>query len=230
MQGLPGVSPRDPPSRNDWRDLQREVVSEIDRLVQESRAAGLARAGALFSGVTRILEAGEAGIAARRQGRAALRPAARMGYHVTLPEDLFDAATCLHAIEGAAQRVLRGCARAAAELEVHDAAIYVTDPEGRLVFFNTAAAALWGWSPPLGEQRWCGSWRLIRPDGTTLPHADSAMAVSLRERRELRRLWAFAERPDGSRVPFAPYPTPLRSPMGQLHGGVNTLVDISDLP
>jgi PAS domain S-box-containing protein len=39
---------------------------------------------------------------------------------------------------------------------------------------------------------------------------------------------AIAERPDGTRVPFIPYPTPLFDATGRLIGGVNTLVDISE--
>jgi PAS domain S-box-containing protein len=39
---------------------------------------------------------------------------------------------------------------------------------------------------------------------------------------------AVAERPDGTRVPFIPYPTPLFDASGTLIGGVNVLVDITD--
>jgi signal transduction histidine kinase/ActR/RegA family two-component response regulator len=39
---------------------------------------------------------------------------------------------------------------------------------------------------------------------------------------------AIAERPDGTRVPFLPYPTPLRDASGALVGAVNMLVDISE--
>jgi PAS domain-containing protein len=37
------------------------------------------------------------------------------------------------------------------------AAVYTTDAEGRLTYYNTAAAALWGWFPPLGRQLWSGA-------------------------------------------------------------------------
>ena len=39
---------------------------------------------------------------------------------------------------------------------------------------------------------------------------------------------AIAERPDGTRVPFIPYPTPLFDSTGALIGAVTTLVDITD--
>ena len=53
------------------------------------------------------------------------------------------------------------------------------------------------------------------------------MAVALREKRPIRGVEAIAERPDGSRVPFIPYPTPLFDAEGRLTGGLNMLVDIS---
>jgi PAS domain S-box-containing protein len=54
------------------------------------------------------------------------------------------------------------------------------------------------------------------------------MAMALRERRPIVGMEAVAERPDGSRVPFMPYPTPLYDELGQLIGAVNMLVDVSD--
>ena len=44
----------------------------------------------------------------------------------------------------------------------------------------------------------------------------------------MRGMEAACERPDGTRVPFIPYPTPLHDENGQLIGAVNMLVDISE--
>jgi two-component sensor histidine kinase len=44
----------------------------------------------------------------------------------------------------------------------------------------------------------------------------------------VRGMEAAAERPDGTRVPFIPYPTPLHDESGKLIGAVNMLVDITD--
>jgi two-component system CheB/CheR fusion protein len=54
------------------------------------------------------------------------------------------------------------------------------------------------------------------------------MAVALKEDRAIRGAEAIAERPDGTRVPFIPYPTPLHDGSGKLIGAVNMLVDISE--
>lgn len=113
-------------------------------------------------------------------------------------------------------------------LEALPVALYLTDRAGCLTFYNRAAAGLWGWHPDLGSTRWCGSWRLFWPDGTPLPHDQCPMAVAIQQNRQVRGAEALAERPDGTRVPFAPYPTPLRDADGELLGGVNLLVDIRE--
>jgi two-component sensor histidine kinase len=59
-------------------------------------------------------------------------------------------------------------------------------------------------------------------------HDECPMAVALKERRPIRGAEALAERPDGTRVPFIPYPTPLYDGSGALVGAVNMLVDISE--
>lgn len=110
-----------------------------------------------------------------------------------------------------------------------DVAVYTTDAAGSVTFYNEAAASLWGWRPPLGDQRWCGSWRIYYPDGRLMPHDQCPMAICLKEARPVRNAWAYAERPDGTRVPFAPFPTPLRDAGGQMTGAVNVLVDLSGL-
>ncbi|HKT27202.1 PAS domain S-box protein [Dyella sp.] len=106
-------------------------------------------------------------------------------------------------------------------------AIYTTDAEGRITYFNDAAVAFAGRQPALGEM-WCVTWRLFLPDGTPLPHEQCPMAIALRERRPVRGVEAVAERPDGRRVPFMPYPTPLFDENGELIGAINALVDLTD--
>ncbi len=108
------------------------------------------------------------------------------------------------------------------------AAIYVTDAIGRITYFNEAAATLWGHRPSVGTSEWCGSWKLFWPDGRVLPHGECPMAIAIKEKRTVRGLEAIAERPDGTRVPFEPYPTPLFDASGDLIGAVNMLIDITD--
>ena len=113
-------------------------------------------------------------------------------------------------------------------LDVLPAAIYATDAKGRITYYNDAAAALWGCRPRLNSDQWCGSWRLYRPDGTPLPHDQCPMALALKEERPIRGAEAVAERPDGTRVPFMAFPTPLYDASGALVGAVNMLIDLSE--
>lgn len=112
-------------------------------------------------------------------------------------------------------------------LEALPVAVYTTDAEGRITFYNAAAAELWGYRPDLGSSQWCGAWRLYWPDGTPLPHDECPMAITLKEGRPVRGMQAVAERPDGTRVPFAPYPTPLKDASGRVVGAINLLMDIT---
>jgi PAS domain S-box-containing protein len=113
-------------------------------------------------------------------------------------------------------------------LEAIPAAIYTTDAEGRITYFNQAAVDLAGRTPKLGSDEWCVTWKLYRPDGSPLPHDECPMAVALKEGRAIRNAEAILERPDGTRIPFIPFPTPLRDADGKVVGAINMLVDISE--
>jgi PAS domain S-box-containing protein len=108
------------------------------------------------------------------------------------------------------------------------AAIYTTDAEDRITHFNPAAVAFAGRVPELGTDEWCVTWKLYYPDGTPMPHDQCPMALSLKEGRPIHGAEAIAERPDGTRVWFTPYPTPLRDDAGRIVGAINILVDITE--
>ena len=108
------------------------------------------------------------------------------------------------------------------------AAVYTTDPSGCITYYNEAAASLWGCRPDLGKSEWCGSWKLFWPDSRVLPHDQCPMAIALKEQRPIRGVEAVAERPDGSRVPFLPFPTPIFNSARVFVGAVNMLVDMTE--
>ncbi|WP_247279945.1 MULTISPECIES: HWE histidine kinase domain-containing protein [unclassified Bradyrhizobium] len=112
-------------------------------------------------------------------------------------------------------------------LEGLPAAIYTTDADGRIKFLQSGRSRDGGADAQPGN-KWCVTWKLYWPDGPPLPHNECPMAVALRENRPVRGAEAIAERPDGRRVPFIAYPTPLRDAEGNLVGAINMLVDISE--
>ncbi|HYJ29345.1 MAG TPA: PAS domain-containing protein [Allosphingosinicella sp.] len=134
------------------------------------------------------------------------------------PEQILHAAVTALSTPGSAHEAL----------DALPAPVYVTDAEGRVTYFNEACVAFAGRRPVLGEDRWCVTWRLYTDDGEFLPHDQCPMAVAVRERRPVRGVEAVAERPDGTRRNFQPFPTPVFDEGGVFAGAVNMLIDISD--
>lgn len=107
--------------------------------------------------------------------------------------------------------------------------VYTTDAEGWLTYYNDAAAELWGYRPELGKTRWCGCWRIYTPSGALLPLDQCPMAMAIKLGQPIRGVQAVLERPDGTRIPFMPYPTPLRDPSGNLVAASNVILKITKL-
>ena len=108
------------------------------------------------------------------------------------------------------------------------APVYTTDPEGNVTYWNRACVEFAGRQPELGRDRWCVTWQLYTLSGDRLAHEDCPMAVAIKQQHAVRDSIAIAERPDGSRVAFRPYPTPLFDGAGTFTGAVNLLIDVTD--
>jgi PAS domain S-box-containing protein len=113
-------------------------------------------------------------------------------------------------------------------LDALPAAVYTTDAKGVVTYYNPAAVQMAGRTPEVGKDEWCVTWRIYTPDGKYLPHDQCPMAIALREGRPVRGVEAVAERPDGIRTPFVPFPTPIRDSTGKMVGAVNMLVDVTE--
>lgn len=113
-------------------------------------------------------------------------------------------------------------------LEQLSVPIYVTDTDGFVIAFNRACVDFAGRTPIPGQDKWCVTWRLYDEKGAPLAHDCCPMAVAIQQRRPVRGVVAVAERPDGKRVLFMPYPTPIFDGEGVLIGAVNLLIDVTD--
>lgn len=113
-------------------------------------------------------------------------------------------------------------------LDALPAPIYVTDAEGAVTYWNHACVEVAGRVPELGQDRWCVAWKIYTTTGDLLPHDQCPMARAIRERQVIRDNVVIAERPDGGRIAFRPYPTPLFAEGGALTGAVNMLVDVTE--
>jgi PAS domain S-box-containing protein len=106
--------------------------------------------------------------------------------------------------------------------------IYVTDADGAVTYWNRACVVFAGREPRLGHDRWCVAWKIYTTSGDPLQHDQCPMARAIRERQVIRDHVIIAERPDGRRVAFRPYPTPLFADDGSLTGAVNMLIDVTE--
>jgi PAS domain S-box-containing protein len=112
-------------------------------------------------------------------------------------------------------------------LDTFPAAIYVTDLDGFISYFNPVCVGFAGRTPTIGLDRWCVTWKLYTDEGDFLPHDQCPMAIAIRTKHVVRGATAVAERPNGTRINFMPFPTPVVGDHGEMLGGVNMLIDIT---
>src|SRR5215212_7797014 len=106
--------------------------------------------------------------------------------------------------------------------------IYTVDAHGAVTYWNQACVHFAGRRPELGTDRWCITWKIYTTTGELLPHDQCPMAQAVRASHPIRGEVAIALRPDGSRIAFTPYPTPLFGDDGELTGAINMLIDVSE--
>jgi PAS domain S-box-containing protein len=109
-------------------------------------------------------------------------------------------------------------------------AIYICDRDGLVRRYNHRAAELWGRAPKLGDpnERFCGSYKMFRPDGSLLPHHECAMADVLRTGVGVRELEVHIERPDGVRGIALFDVEAVKDNDGNVIGAVNCFQDITE--
>jgi len=110
-------------------------------------------------------------------------------------------------------------------------AVYTIDTSGVIRDFNRHAAELWGREPELGDtdQRFCGSFKMFRPDGSFMPHHQCPMAeVVLGKVSAVHNGEVLIERPDGSHVTVLVNIRPLKNDRGEVTGAINCFYDITE--
>ncbi len=110
-------------------------------------------------------------------------------------------------------------------------AIYACDATGAALEFNPCAVQLWGREPKRGDsdERFSGSHKLYRPDGTFVPRAQSPMAAVLSgDNAGLYDEEFIIERPDGSRISIISNTVSLKNEQGKITGGMCCFYDISE--
>jgi PAS domain S-box-containing protein len=111
-------------------------------------------------------------------------------------------------------------------------AVYTIDTSGVIRDFNRHAAELWGREPALGDtdQRFCGSFKMFRSDGSFMPHDQCPMAEVVSGKvSAVHNGEVLIERPDGSHVTVLVNIRPLKNDRGEVIGAINCFYDISEL-
>jgi two-component system CheB/CheR fusion protein len=110
-------------------------------------------------------------------------------------------------------------------------AVYYCDVSGTIQNFNRRAVELWGRTPVAGDtdERFCGSYKLFRPDGSFMPHEQCPMAKVLNGKiMEARDQEVLIERHNGSRVVVVVNIRRLENSDGEIAGAINCFYDISE--
>ncbi|MBR0749034.1 PAS domain S-box protein [Bradyrhizobium japonicum] len=109
-------------------------------------------------------------------------------------------------------------------------AVYLCDRDGLVLRYNRRAAELWGRSPKIRDpnERFCGSYRMFRPDGSLLPHHECPMADVLRTGVSVREQEVHIERPDGFRGIALLDIEVIKDNDGNIIGAVNCFQDITE--
>ncbi|HET8886575.1 MAG TPA: PAS domain S-box protein [Salinimicrobium sp.] len=106
-------------------------------------------------------------------------------------------------------------------------AFYTCDRDGFVTYFNNAAVKLWGRVPELGNDLWCGSWKVYYPSGKPMSFDQNPMALTLKEGYPHEDIEVTIERPDKSFRNLLVFARPIFDDQENLIGAHNTLVDIT---
>ena len=110
-------------------------------------------------------------------------------------------------------------------------AVYSCDVSGVIREYNNRAAELWGRKPEPGDtdERFCGSFKLYRPDGSFMPHEQCPMGDVLSGKIPgTHDAEVHIERSDGSRIIVIVNIAPLTNDRGEIAGAINCFYDVTE--
>ncbi|MBC7757122.1 MAG: PAS domain-containing protein [Bdellovibrio sp.] len=114
--------------------------------------------------------------------------------------------------------------------ELGPVAMYTVDAVGIIQEFNRNAVTLWGRKPLRGDssERYCCAYKIYKPDGALIPHAESPVAAVLNGQLPMAfDVEAILERVDGSRIHVLVNVVPLLNNKGEIVGAMNCMVDMT---
>jgi len=109
--------------------------------------------------------------------------------------------------------------------------IYSCDATGLVQNFNSRAVEFWGRTPMVGDpnERFCGSFKLFRPDGTLIPREQCPMADVLNGKiAGVVDAEVLLEQPGGKQFAMIVNIRALKQESGKIIGAINCFYDITE--
>ena len=113
-------------------------------------------------------------------------------------------------------------------LDILQVPIYITDPFGKITYYNESLTKLLGTIPEIGQDFWKG-YTIIDEDGKALPIEKCPMSICLKERRAVSGKEIRILRPDGHIKMIMTNPQPIFDEAGKMTSAINMLVDITKI-
>nr|MBP8917050.1 PAS domain S-box protein [Chitinophagales bacterium] len=108
------------------------------------------------------------------------------------------------------------------------AAVYSCDAAGNINFYNDAAIKIWGHEPEIGKEKWCGSKKILKPDGTQISLDKSPLAIAFKEGHALIGEEIAIERTDGTQSIVLVHPQLEYNLSGEITGAINMMIDVTE--
>lgn len=105
-------------------------------------------------------------------------------------------------------------------------AAYTCDKEGNIILYNNAAVEIWG-KKPGSDKKWIG-WHQVNINGKYILPEESPMAMAVKTGKPVNVDEIKVEKPDGTVSTVLPHPRPLFNTAGEVVGGVNAIIDITN--
>jgi len=210
-----------------WRESgPNPDLHDLDDLIRFNESIDQSLSGAVLAYTTLVEHARKAAMDERLRGDRELRE---------MNDALLMSSVQQHELADKAEKaeaVARGSEERYRTLfELGPVAVYSCDASGVIQDFNRRAVELWARKPALGDtdERFCGSFKLFRPDGSFMPHEQCPMAEVISGKTpKVRDAEVLIERQDGSRVTVIVNILPLKNQRGEIAGAINCFYDITD--
>ncbi|NDI99116.1 PAS domain-containing protein [Flavobacterium sp. LaA7.5] len=111
-------------------------------------------------------------------------------------------------------------------IEFTPAIIYTCDTQGRITYYNKAAANFWDATPELGKDYYYTGWTSYTMNGEPLPIDKTAIAMALKHEKSFREEMII-ENIQGKRFYVECNPKPMFNTSGKMIGLLNLCVDFS---